>query len=211
MATKKSAKGNTKTARKKSAGTAKKKAAAPRAKSKTTAKTGAAAKAAPRGGAKKTAASKRTAAKKKAPPRKAAPGLRVTRNMAPEEKEFIKKFGKKLSRSTQRAKWISSSEEHADRNGQSLATRNHDVIRQWAEERGAVPATIAGTEHEGRPGVLRFNFPGFGESDRLQEISWDEWFETFNQRNLVFVFQEKMKAGNQSNFFILDNPEREEG
>lgn len=60
------------------------------------------------------------------------------------------------------AKWIDGVEDHEDRPGQSLATQNHDVIRQWAEERGAVPVTVPGTEHDHRPGVLRLNFPGYG-------------------------------------------------
>jgi hypothetical protein len=85
------------------------------------------------------------------------------------------------------------------------------VIIQWAEERQAVPATVSGTEHDGRPGVLRFDFPNFGGGGRLRQVDWDEWFETFDQRNLVFLFQEQLKDGRQSNFFRLDSPDREEG
>lgn len=103
-------------------------------------------------------------------------------------------------------KWIDSPEEHADRPGQTLMTRNHDVIRQWAEERGAQPATT-GNRHDGRPGVLRFDFPGYG-GGRLEHISWDDWFRTFDERDLVFVYQERLKSGRPSNFFRLDNPAR---
>jgi len=67
-----------------------------------------------------------------------------------------------LSKTTQRAKWIHSSDEHEDRPGQSLATQSHEVIKHWAEQRNATPATVPGTEHGGHPGVLRFNFPGYG-------------------------------------------------
>jgi hypothetical protein len=115
----------------------------------------------------------------------------------------------KLSESTKRAKWIDNTNDHEDHPGQTLATRNHDVIKQWAEERKAVPATVPGTEHDGRPGVLRFNFPGYGGKD-LEEISWDDWFKPFDERNLVFLFQEHLKNGNQSNFFRMDNPDRED-
>lgn len=115
---------------------------------------------------------------------------------------------KGLSESTKRAHWIDSPDEHEDHHGETLATRNHEVIKRWAEERKAVPATVPGTEHGGRPGVLRFNFPGYG-GDNLQEISWDDWFKPFEERNLVFVYQEHLKNGNPSNFFHLDNPERE--
>jgi hypothetical protein len=129
-------------------------------------------------------------------------------NATGEDKKFLKQVGDKLSASTRRAKWISGQDQHQDHKGQSLATRNHDVIKQWAEERNAVPATVPGTEHENRLGVLRFNFPGYGGGN-LQEVSWDQWFATFDERNLVFLYQENLKNGNQSNFFRFDNPFRE--
>jgi hemerythrin superfamily protein len=111
-----------------------------------------------------------------------------------------------LSRTALRAKWINVPDEHEDRPGQSLATRSHEVIRHWAEERRAAPATTPGGDAE-RPRVLRFNFPGFDKN--LQEVSWDAWFGTFDDHDLVFIFQEHMKAGNPSNFFKLDISERE--
>jgi hypothetical protein len=119
------------------------------------------------------------------------------------DEQFLKEHQDELSRSAQRAKWIHSPNEHEDHPGQTLATRSHDVIRRWAEERKAVPSTVPGTEHGATEGVLRFNFPGYG-GDRLQEISWDQFFKTFDERDLVFLFQEHMKAGNQSNFFHFD-------
>ena len=72
------------------------------------------------------------------------------------------------------------------------------------------PATVPGTERDGRPGVLRFDFPNFG-GGRLRAVDWDEWFETFDERRLVFLFQEQMTRGTPSNFFRLDSPDREEG
>ncbi len=115
----------------------------------------------------------------------------------------------RVSRTTTRAKWVESAADHEDRPGQSLATRDHEVIRKWAEERGAVPAAASTVRQTARPRVLRFDFPGFGGGKRLQQISWEEWFKTFDERELVFLFQEHLKSGNQSNFFRLDNPERE--
>jgi hypothetical protein len=114
------------------------------------------------------------------------------------------------SKSLKYAKAINSPEEHQDRPGQTLVTRNHEVIRRWAEERGAIPATVPGTEHDGRPGVLTFDFPGYG-GQNLKHISWDEWFRTFDERNLNFIYQEQKADGNQSNFFHLESPEREDG
>jgi hypothetical protein len=40
-------------------------------------------------------------------------------------------------------------------------------------------------------------------------VSWVEWFKSFDDRKLVFVYQEKLKDGTQSNFFHLDSPLRE--
>jgi hypothetical protein len=126
-----------------------------------------------------------------------------------DDEQFLEKYSDKLSAGTRRAKWISSPDEHADRKGQSLATRNPEVIRRWAEERNATPATATrGTD--GRPRVLRFDFQGYGGAN-LEKIAWDEWLGTFQERNLVFLFQEQLKNGNQSNFFRLENPNREEG
>jgi len=129
-------------------------------------------------------------------------------NATPEESRFIAEHDQ-LSDSTKRARWIHSPDEHADRPGQTLATRSKEVIQRWAEERGGRPATVPGSEHDGRPGVLRMVFTEAG-SDRLQEISWDDWFRSFEERQLVFLFQETKSDGQQSNFFRLDNPERED-
>nr|WP_225851961.1 hypothetical protein [Micromonospora sp. AMSO12t] len=105
---------------------------------------------------------------------------------------------------------ISSTADRPERPGRSLVTTNHDVIRNWARERGAAPATIAGTEREGRPGVLTFNMPGYRESSRVREITWDEWFRTFDERKLNLIYQEQLRDGRPSNFFRTESPDRED-
>lgn len=81
--------------------------------------------------------------------------------------------------------------ENADRQPQdaTLATRDHEVIRRWAERRGATPATGIGTTTNVDDGgaVVRFNFPGVS---RLRPISWEEWFEDFDRHQLLFVYEE---------------------
>jgi hypothetical protein len=118
--------------------------------------------------------------------------------------------GEASSKTLKYAQVVNSPDEIPDDPGKSLVTTAHEVIRRWAEERGAVPAAVAGTEHEDRPGVLRFDFPPLGDDDRLRHVSWEEWFETFDRRGLNFIFQEKLADGRQSNFFRLENPERED-
>lgn len=116
--------------------------------------------------------------------------------------------GDQTSDSLKYSQEVTSPDEHEERKGRSLATTNHDVIKQWAEARDAVPATVEGSEHEGRAGVLRFDFGG--DSDRLKHISWDEWFQVFDERKLNFIYQEHKSDGSESNFFQLENPNRED-
>lgn len=104
---------------------------------------------------------------------------------------------------------VESPGEHEEREGRSLVTTDHDVIRQWADARDAKPATVPGTEHDGHLGVLRLDFPGYGGDD-LRSVSWDEWFRTFDARNLNFIYQEHKADGSTSNFFRLENPDRED-
>jgi hypothetical protein len=116
--------------------------------------------------------------------------------------------GEETSRSLQYSQEITSLDDDPERAGRSLATTSHEVIRKWAEDRDGVPATVEGTEHGDHLGVLRFDFGG--DSQNLRHVSWAEWFETFDVRHLNFIYQEERKDGNQSNFFRLESPERED-
>ncbi|MDA8368668.1 MAG: hypothetical protein M0026_02220 [Nocardiopsaceae bacterium] len=102
---------------------------------------------------------------------------------------------------------INSPDQHEEYPGKSLITRDHDVIRRWAEERRAQPSTVPGSQYDGRPGRLLFDFEGFGGED-LVHIPWEKWFETFDERGLNFIYQEHKKSGQPSNFFRLENPDR---
>ncbi|MDQ0382919.1 Rho termination factor N-terminal domain-containing protein [Amycolatopsis thermophila] len=113
------------------------------------------------------------------------------------------------SKSLQYAQEITSPEDDPERPGRSLVTTDHEVIRQWAGKRKAQPATVPGTEHGDHLGVLRFDFPGYGGDD-LRHVDWDEWFATFDERRLNFVYQEERSDGSPSNFFRLENPDRED-
>lgn len=125
------------------------------------------------------------------------------------DRDYLKRYKDKLGGSVERAIWVGSSDERSGHQGETLVTRSHEVITQWAEDRGGVPATVPGTEHNGLPGVLRFAFPG-GQKGRLQEVEWDDWFETFDSRDLVMLFQERLSNGNRSNFFRFVSPHRED-
>jgi hypothetical protein len=118
-----------------------------------------------------------------------------------------KRTGKKSSSSVAYSQEITSTADRPERAGRSLVTTDHEVIRQWAKSRRAVPATVAGTDHDGHLGVLRFDFPGYYSGDRLVEVSWAEWFEAFDKRRLNFIYQERRSGGEKSNFFQLENPD----
>jgi hypothetical protein len=112
-------------------------------------------------------------------------------------------------RSVCEAHWIDSPREHESHPGQSLVTRSHDVILDWAQQRNAIPATVPGTEHGNELGVLRFDVPNWGSKRALEHVTWDQWFQTFDDRQLVMIFQEHMENGRQSNFFHFNSPFRE--
>jgi hypothetical protein len=82
----------------------------------------------------------------------------------------------------------------------SQTTTDHEQIRQWAEARGGKPSCVRGTGGVGDTGMLRLDFPGYTGADSLQEISWDEWFEQFDDQRLALLYQETTKDGQQSNF-----------
>src|SRR5579884_503805 len=133
----------------------------------------------------------------------------TAKNLTKDDEKFINQHANELSASTKRAKWIHSPQEHEDHKGQTLATRSPEVVKRWAEERKATPATIPGTEHGDHLGVLRFDFPGYG-GQKLQKVDWERWMRTFKDRQLVFLFQEHKRDGTVSNFFRFDSPLREE-
>jgi hypothetical protein len=85
------------------------------------------------------------------------------------------------------------------RESEAHTTTNHNVIRKWAEERGGRPATVKATEEDGEAGILRIDFGP--KDERLEEISWDEFFRKFDEVNLAFLHQDRTKDGNLSRFF----------
>lgn len=77
-------------------------------------------------------------------------------------------------------------------------TTDHSAIRRWAEARGGKPARVKGTEDQSGEGILRFDF---AEPDaKLEPISWEEFFETFEDRGLALIYQDKTSDGKQSRF-----------
>lgn len=54
--------------------------------------------------------------------------------------------------------------------GESKTTTDHKKIKAWVEERGGFPATVKGTGGKDDAGVLRIDFPGYGEASRFNKF-----------------------------------------
>jgi hypothetical protein len=94
---------------------------------------------------------------------------------------------------------------------ESKRTTNHKTIKQWAKERCARPATVKSTEGKhGEAGLLRLDFPGYSGKGSLEEITWEEFFEKFEEANLALVYQEGTAEGKKSNFNKLVSRESNE-
>jgi len=85
---------------------------------------------------------------------------------------------------------------------QAKVTTDHDEIRKWAEARGGRPAAVRRTHSKDNVGIIRIEFPGApnAKDDALEEISWEEFFEKFEDSKLALLYQEETAKGELSNF-----------
>ena len=82
----------------------------------------------------------------------------------------------------------------------ATTTTDHDEIRRWAEERGGRPSVIR--TGDGPGGILRFDF---GEDDEnLEETSWDEFFQIFEDSDLAFLHQDTIGDSTSRFFKFVD-------
>jgi hypothetical protein len=80
----------------------------------------------------------------------------------------------------------------------ATTTTDHDEIRKWVEARGGKPAKVVDTDGRKGSGIIRIDFNEPEES--LQAISWDEFFEIFEERDLAFLHEEETSDGKRSYF-----------
>lgn len=79
----------------------------------------------------------------------------------------------------------------------SEITRDHQKIQSWITEHGGKPAVVDGTEDNGSgAGLLRVKFDE--NHDDLVELDWQDFFQTFDQSGLSFLYQSDPK---DSRFF----------
>jgi hypothetical protein len=90
---------------------------------------------------------------------------------------------------------------HKQNGHSSRQTTDHDEIKKWAEDRDGKPATIAGTPKQGEEaGLLRIDFPSGASNPPLEPISWEDFFNKFDEANLAMVYEEQDAQGKPSYF-----------
>ena len=82
---------------------------------------------------------------------------------------------------------------------EARTTTDHNEIQRWIEQRGGRPTKVKGTESRDGEGILRVDFQE--PENKLQPINWEEFFATFEDRNLAFLHQDKTAEGKESRFF----------
>jgi hypothetical protein len=82
----------------------------------------------------------------------------------------------------------------------SKTTQDHEEIRRWAEERGGKPSHVKSTGSGEDVGILRIDFPGYSGEGSLEPVSWEQFFDKFDERNLAFLYEEETAGGQRSNF-----------
>src|SRR4051812_4736694 len=82
----------------------------------------------------------------------------------------------------------------------SKALTDHDEIRRWAEQRNASPSCVRNTGGSNDVGMIRLDFPGYSGEGSLEEISWDDWFQKFDESGLALLVQDRTASGQKSNF-----------
>jgi hypothetical protein len=75
------------------------------------------------------------------------------------------------------------------------ATTDHEFIRHWADEREGQPSRVKGTGGKGDPGMIRIDFPGYSGEDSLEPISWNEFFDKFEEQHLALLYRDLEHEG----------------
>jgi hypothetical protein len=78
-------------------------------------------------------------------------------------------------------------------------TTDHGIIRHWVQERNGTPTRVKGTEDRSGEGILRIDFAE--PDEKLEKVSWEDFFRTFEDSKLAFLHQDKTADGKISRFF----------
>lgn len=86
--------------------------------------------------------------------------------------------------------------------GKQYYTKDHFIIQDWADYRYGHPARIVDSDIDSYyRGGLMIHFEDDEPDINIQDISWDEFFNIFDEHNLVFLFSRQKPNGNLSYFY----------
>ncbi|MFC7157356.1 hypothetical protein ACFQPA_18160 [Halomarina halobia] len=89
-----------------------------------------------------------------------------------------------------------SDDEHADGDStERTATTERALVRDVIREYDGYPAHRRGSEGEGDRGLLCVGFRDGGSTigdDDVKELSWEEFFEEFDEKELALVYPASM-------------------
>ena len=86
---------------------------------------------------------------------------------------------------------------------QGKATTDPSLIKKLAEARRASPAIIRKVTNDGIEMVLSFLFPDIKIDEVATRLTWEEFFEKFDQQRLVFVYDDSERSQNASRYFTF--------
>ncbi len=93
---------------------------------------------------------------------------------------------------------------------ESKTTHNHNTIKNWIEEREGEPALVDGVIEEGKAGeMLRIDFHG-PKNEILNSISWELFFQIFDENNLELLYREITLDGELDKFYEFIKKNRNE-
>ncbi|MBI1390351.1 MAG: hypothetical protein GC154_18085 [bacterium] len=78
-------------------------------------------------------------------------------------------------------------------------TVDHTTIRGWIEDRGGLPAAVKKGDDMYDVGVLKVHYPGERAGD-IEYITWDEFFEKFEFKNLAFAYRDSTRGDEDSRY-----------
>jgi hypothetical protein len=82
-------------------------------------------------------------------------------------------------------------------------TIDHDEVRRWVEARGGWPAMVQRAGAPGSPGELRVGFPDSARDEKVNEISWGEFLQKFDEGHVALEYEERDEEGGLSEFHQL--------
>ncbi len=91
------------------------------------------------------------------------------------------------------------------------ATTDHQTIKDWVERRNGRPGIAKRPEDVSHLRLLHIVFPHTSEAEAVAEITWDEFFEVFEAKELAFLrySQDELIIGDEAHFYQFVNRDRD--